>query len=104
MVINNNAGVITDKNILPITRLNFGRTMLNSSSGVYTLGPLECTGKVDVKRLASSCEDLWRIGHIFSGFYSVMGDKNIEIVYCDFSKIPDQQSNIRNINCAFLNN
>lgn len=68
--------------------------MLSSSSGVYTLGPLECTGKVEVKRLPSSCEDLWRMGHIFSGFHSVMGDKNLDIVYCDFTKSPDQQSKI----------
>jgi hypothetical protein len=68
--------------------------MLSSSSGVYTLGPLECSGKVEVKRLPSSCEDLWRMGHIFSGFHTVMGDKNLDIVYCDFTKSPDQQSKI----------
>ncbi|EFX61590.1 hypothetical protein DAPPUDRAFT_18957, partial [Daphnia pulex] len=37
-------GVITDKTILPITRLNFGRTQLETSSGVHTLGRFECTG------------------------------------------------------------
>ena len=32
------AGIITDKDILPITRLNFGRTLLTSSHGFHTLG------------------------------------------------------------------
>ncbi|EFX63162.1 hypothetical protein DAPPUDRAFT_17597, partial [Daphnia pulex] len=35
-------GAITDKNVLPITRLNFGRTQLETSSGVHTLGRFEC--------------------------------------------------------------
>lgn len=91
----NDAGTITDKNILPIMRLNFGRTMENSSSGLYTLGPLECGGKLETKQLPSSCEDLWRIGHVFSGFYSVMGEKFVETVHCDFSRRPDQQSKQR---------
>lgn len=76
-------------------RLNFGRTMENSSSGLYTLGPLECGGKLETKQLPSSCEDLWRIGHVFSGFYSVMGEKFVETVHCDFSRRPDQQSKQR---------
>ncbi|XP_057368213.1 uncharacterized protein LOC130689201 [Daphnia carinata] len=85
------SGIITDKNILPIMRLNFGRTMENSSSGLHTLGPLECWGKLETKQLPSSCEDLWRIGHVFSGFYSVKGEKFVETVHCDFSRRPDQQ-------------
>ena len=38
----------TDKEILPITRLNFGRTQQSYSSGVHTLGRFECTGQVAV--------------------------------------------------------
>ena len=41
-------GIITDKNILPITRLNFGRIVLPSSSGFHTLGRLDCSGQVGV--------------------------------------------------------
>ncbi len=82
------AGVITDKSILPITRLNFGRTILESSSGVHTLGRFECTGQVVVNGMPSSCEDLWHIGHTLSGLYSVMGIAKVENIYCDFTKLP----------------
>ncbi|XP_046454475.1 uncharacterized protein LOC124202220 [Daphnia pulex] len=81
-------GVITDKSILPITRLNFGRTQLDTSSGVHTLGRFECTGQVVVNGMPTSCEDLWRIGHTMSGLYSVMGAEMVESVYCDFNKLP----------------
>ena len=82
-------GVIEDKNILPITRLNFGRTQLETSSGVHTLGRFECTGQVAVTGMPSSCEDLWRMGHTLSGLYSVVGSSMIESVYCDFAKLPN---------------
>jgi hypothetical protein len=81
-------GTITDKNLLPITRLNFGRTQLETSSGVHTLGRFECTGQVAVSGMPSSCEDLWRMGHTLSGLYSVVGTKMVESVYCDFTKLP----------------
>lgn len=38
--------------------------------------------------LPSSCADLKSIGHIWSGFYSVMGNTTMESVYCDFTKVP----------------
>ncbi|XP_046638032.1 uncharacterized protein LOC124316249 [Daphnia pulicaria] len=82
-------GVITDKNVLPVTRLNFGRTQLETSSGVHTLGRLVCTGSVTLTGLPKSCKDLWLIGHTLNGFYSVMGSAKMESVYCDFSKLPD---------------
>jgi hypothetical protein len=82
-------GVITDKSVLPITRLNFGRTQLESSSGVHTLGRFECTGQVAVNGMPRSCGDLWRIGHTLSGLYSIMGPKMVESVYCDFTKLPN---------------
>ncbi|XP_046456833.1 uncharacterized protein LOC124203958 isoform X2 [Daphnia pulex] len=82
-------GVITDKNVLPITRLNFGRTQLETSSGVHTLGRLVCTGLVTFTGLPKSCKDLWLIGHTLNGFYSVMGSAKMESVYCDFTKLPD---------------
>jgi hypothetical protein len=83
------AGVITDKNVLPVTRLNFGRTQLETSSGVHTLGRLVCTGLVTLTGLPKSCQDLWLIGHTLNGFYSVMGSAKMESVYCDFTKLPD---------------
>ncbi len=82
-------GVITDKTVLPITRLNFGRTQLESSSGVHTLGRLECTGQMAVNGIPKSCQDLWRIGYTLSGMYNVMGTTMVESVYCDFTKLPN---------------
>jgi hypothetical protein len=83
-------GVISDKNVLPITRLNFGRTILEGSSGNYTLGRLECSGQMAVTGMAKSCEDLWWIGHTLTGLYSVMGTAMVENVYCDFTKLPSE--------------
>ena len=90
-------GVITDKKYLPITRLNFGRTQLETSSGVHTLGRFECSGQVSLSGMPKSCSDLWKIGHTFSGIYSVMGSNYIESVYCDFTKLPYEPGNNRNI-------
>lgn len=83
------SGIITDKDILPITRLNFGRTQLETSSGVHTLGRFECTGQVAITGMPTSCEDLWLIGHTLNGLYNVKGSSMVESVYCDFSKLPD---------------
>ncbi|KAK4011391.1 hypothetical protein OUZ56_020505 [Daphnia magna] len=83
-------GVVTNKEVLPITKLNFGRTQFETSSGVHTLGPFECTGQVVVDRMPSSCEDLWKTGHTLSGLYSVVGVSMVESVYCDFSKMPHE--------------
>ncbi|KZS14838.1 putative Neurexin IV [Daphnia magna] len=81
-------GFITDKRILPITRLNFGRTQFEISSGVHTLGKFECSGRADVAQVPTSCEDLWHIGHTLNGFYSVMGPAMMETVFCNFTKLP----------------
>ena len=83
--------MITRKKLLPITRLNFGRTLLANanSSGTHTLGRLECDGRLaTVKGVPSSCADLWRNGLTVSGLYSIKGLRQIEKVYCDFSKMP----------------
>ena len=82
-------GVITDKNVLPVTRLNFGRTLLETSSGIHTLGRFECTGTLALTGLPTSCQYLWLIGHTLNGFYSIKGAKLMESVYCDFTKLPD---------------
>ncbi|XP_046633631.1 contactin-associated protein-like 2 isoform X2 [Daphnia pulicaria] len=82
------SGIISNKNLLPVTRLNFGRTPLESSSGIHTLGPFECSGQVAVTGMPSSCEDLWRVGHTLSGLYSIMGATKVETVFCDFAKLP----------------
>jgi hypothetical protein len=82
-----------DKNILPVTRLNFGRTQLATSSGVHTLGRFICSGSVALTELPTSCEDLMLIGHTLNGFYSIKGAKMIESVYCDFTQLPSDASN-----------
>jgi hypothetical protein len=43
---------------------------------------------VSINGLPSSCGDLKMIGHMWSGFYFVMGSAKIESVYCDFTKLP----------------
>ena len=43
---------------------------------------------VDATGMPKSCEDLSQIGHTLSGLYSVMGAKQVESVYCDFTKLP----------------
>ena len=83
------SGIITDKNLLPITRLNFGRTLPAFSSGIHTLGRLECSGQImSVNGMPKSCRELRQIGHSLSGLYSVMGEKQVESVYCNFTKQP----------------
>ena len=44
--------------------------------------------------IPSSCEDLGLIGHILSGLYSVMGTEQVETVYCDFTKLPNEPSKL----------
>ena len=39
---------------------------------------------VDIGQMPTSCFDLQRMGHKLSGFFSVKGSKQIEIIYCDF--------------------
>ncbi len=49
---------------------------------------------VAVNGLPSSCADLKMIGHIWNGFYSVMGNTTMESVYCDFTKLPSDAGNL----------
>ena len=48
-----------------------------------------------------SCADLWRIGHSLSGLYSVMGEKQVDSVYCDFTKLPTDSGTSYLINGLF---
>ena len=93
-------GTITAKQFLPITRLNFGRTIAEISSGQHTLGRLECTGQPLITGMPTSCHDLWKTGHTLNGFYSVAGSEAIDTVYCDFSKLPNEAGNY--IKCDLL--
>lgn len=39
--------------------------------------------------MPGSCKDLKRIGHTLNGLYSVMGNRSVETVFCDFSSLID---------------
>ncbi|KAI9563595.1 Contactin-associated protein-like 2 precursor [Daphnia sinensis] len=78
-------GTIIDKNILPVKRLNFGRT--HTGSGQHTLGRFECSGKKVVDGKPTSCADLRILGNTLSGFYLVKGINSVENVDCDFTKL-----------------
>ncbi len=41
---------------------------------------------VDIGQMPASCANLREIGHIKSGFYSIMGKRNMETVHCNFAK------------------
>ncbi|XP_057369411.2 complement C1q and tumor necrosis factor-related protein 9B-like [Daphnia carinata] len=41
--------------------------------------------------MPTSCEDLWRMGHTLNGIYSVRGAKQMETVFCQFDKRPNEQ-------------
>ena len=82
-----------NKTLLPVTKLNFGRTLSPMSSGRHTLGKLECFGNLPFQGFPSSCEDLKKIGHTLSGFYSIKDGGNFKQVYCDMSKLPGDEGN-----------
>lgn len=46
----------------------------------------ESTAASSIGKIPVSCGDLHQIGHKKSGLYSVMGSKQVENVYCDFTK------------------
>jgi hypothetical protein len=39
-----------------------------------------------IGRMPESCNDLHKIGHRKSGLFTVMGNKTVDNVYCDFTK------------------
>ena len=39
------------------------------------------------RAMPQNCEDLYKIGH-YTGIHLVMGEKQVESVYCDFTKLP----------------
>ena len=54
------------------------------------------SGAAAAKAMPTSCQDLSQIGHVLSGLYSVMGVGMVESVYCDFTKLPDDPSKLKN--------
>ena len=82
-------GFITDKEALPVTELHFGRTQLSGSSGRYTLGKLECSGRSIFDGFPAGCRDLHQIGHVLNGFYNVRNGNKIDMIFCDFSSLDE---------------
>ena len=86
-------GFIADKNLLPITRLNFGRITKSGLQSSFTLGPFECSGShhsLNSNIIPTNCTDLFFLGHIRNGFYLVgKGDLSgsTSTIYCDFSRL-----------------
>ena len=81
-------GYVTEKSMLPVTRLNFGR-IAPGASGKHTLGKFECSGRTTLMTKPTSCYDLFIAGNQISGFYTVKGSATkVSTVYCDFSKSP----------------
>lgn len=86
-------GAITDKTLLPVKALNFGRVLAQPAFGKHTLSRLECYGRVlptNPNRPPSSCQDLWRMGHTLSGYYTVQHSNTFATVFCDMMQIPGQ--------------
>jgi len=73
--------------LLPVTRLSFGRTDLIGVKASYTLGRFQCTGQAPVSSKPENCRALFQMGHTLSGFYLVKsGSTKIATTFCDFSK------------------
>jgi hypothetical protein len=45
--------------------------------------PVSAASKIG--RMPKSCDDFHKIGHRKSGLFSVMGNKTVDNVYCDFT-------------------
>jgi hypothetical protein len=88
-------GIITDKSLLPIIRINYGATIYPLSFSQYTVGRFECSGhsSADISKLPTSCEDLSQLGHILNGFYPIkqVNGRKIKMVYCDFNQTSVQE-------------
>ncbi|XP_032784058.2 uncharacterized protein LOC116921819 [Daphnia magna] len=74
---------------LPYTRFHFSNPF--KGSGQHQVSRLQCHGKAKTEAMPASCEDLWRMGHTLNGIYSVRGAKQMETVFCQFDKRPNEQ-------------
>jgi hypothetical protein len=81
------SGMISVKELLPITKLYFGG-MTSTSVAKHTVGKLECSGRSMTDGMPKSCRQLWLMGHTLSGFYTVMDEENkvLKSVFCDMTR------------------
>lgn len=85
-------GLISDKDLLPVTRLHFGRTAIPRTLIKFTLGRLNCKGQNSLSsgdglissndELPTNCDQLRSLGHRLPGFYSVKDGDQIKTVFC----------------------
>ena len=47
------------------------------------------TSPASIGKMPGSCADLRLIGHKKSGLFSVLGNRSVDSVYCDFTKDPN---------------
>lgn len=80
---------MTEKTLLPVTRLNFGR-ITPGANGKHTLGKFECSGRTTLAGMPTNCYDLFIAGNQISGFYTVKGSATqLRTIYCDYTKAPE---------------
>ena len=63
-------------------------------SSVYSKNIIESKPDMVAAAMPKSCADLRYFGHTINGLYLIMGTENVETVFCDFSLIPSDPSNI----------
>ncbi|XP_046447850.1 uncharacterized protein LOC124196719 isoform X2 [Daphnia pulex] len=63
-----------------------GLVVTNTKVQELTSQLTKSTAASSIGKIPVSCGDLHQIGHKKSGLYSVMGSKQVENVYCDFTK------------------
>ena len=83
-------GQLTDRNQLPVTKLNFGNTDTEGQDARFQLGPLFCSGEEPLPLEMDSCDSLWRSTATGPGYQMIKGkdDTYPKVVYCDMDKLP----------------
>jgi len=96
------SGYVTEKTILPVTRLNFGR-IAPGANGKHTLGKFECSGRVTLTTKPTSCFDLFIFGNQISGYYTIKGSATqLKTVFCDYTKAQGATGNKSVLVCFFI--
>ena len=83
-------GQLTDKDQLPVTKLNFGNFYEEGQAAKFHLGPLYCSGEKVLPLEMDSCESLWLAGTTKPGYQIIKtkSDSFPKVVYCDMNKLP----------------
>jgi len=90
-VVQQDAGIITDIDALPVTAFQYGMMAYESQIATIQIGRFQCSGAryVDPNLLTESCGNLKTVGETRSGHY-IMKDQSV--AYCDMERqIDDPQ-------------